>query len=199
VRTRLFAIVIMTACGAAALPAAPSPAVQAPQPPPSQPAPQPPSGRGQTGAPGVTGATGATGPTGAPPPAVPASRKFSSDAGVIINLIKADKTADFEMVMGRVKEALTKSDNPKRKQMALSWRLLKGLEPGPGGAIVYFFWFDPPVKDEDYQITTILGEAFPNELQDLWAKFVQCFASPQTMLNLQQVLNMSPAATTTPK
>ena len=117
-----------------------------------------------------------------------------------MNLIKPDKTADFEMVMNRVKDALAKSDNPKRKQMALSWRLLKGLESGPGGTVIYFFWFDPPVKDEDYQITTILGEAFPNELQDLWAKFSQSFANPQVMLNLQMILNMSPnAPATVPK
>jgi hypothetical protein len=160
---------------------------------------------GQTTPPGQPppGAPGAAGqPTAPPPPAVPASRKFTSDGGVIFNVIKPDKTADFEAVMARVKEALAKSDNPKRKQMALSWRVFKGLESGPGGNYVYVFWFDPPVKDEDYQITTILGEAFPNELQDLWAKFTQCFVSGQTMLNLQQVVNMSPnasATTTVPK
>jgi len=138
-------------------------------------------------------------PTPPPPPAVPASRKFTSDGGLIINVIKPDKTADFEYVMGRVKEALAKSDNPKRKQMALGWRVFKGLETGPGGNIVYIYWFDPPVKDEDYQITSILGEAFPNELQDLWSKFQQSFVSGQTMLNLQQVVNMSPNAPATPK
>src|SRR6185436_20156985 len=130
-------------------------------------------------------------------PAVPASRKFTSDAGVIFNVIKPDKTADFETVMARVKEALSKSDNPKRKQMALSWRVFKGLESGPGGNYVYLFWFDPPVKDEDYQITTILGEAFPDQLQELWSKFQACFVSGQTMLNLQQIVNMSPNATAT--
>ena len=130
---------------------------------------------------------------------MPASRKFTSDGGMIINVIKPDKGPDFEAVMARVKEALARSDNPKRKQMALSWRVFKGLEAGPGGNLVYIFWFDPPVKDEDYQITAILGEAFPNELQDLWAKFTQCFVSGQTMLNLQQVVNMSPNATAIPK
>lgn len=167
---------------------------------------RPPAGQGtppagsaaqQPGAPGT-----APQPTGPPPPAVPASRKFTSDGGMIINVIKPDKTADFEAVMARVKDALAKSDNPKRKQMALSWRVFKGLEAGPGGNYVYIFWFDPPVKDEDYQITAILGEAFPDQLQDLWAKFTQCFVSGQTMLNLQQVVNMSPnapATTTVPK
>jgi pyruvate/2-oxoglutarate dehydrogenase complex dihydrolipoamide acyltransferase (E2) component len=128
-----------------------------------------------------------------PPPAVPASRRFTSDAGIIFSKIKPDKTADFEAVMARVKEALAKSEDPKRKQQALSWRVLKGLEAGPGGNVVYIWYLDPAVKDEDYSITGILAEAFPNEAQDLWAKYTACFVDGQTMLNLTQVVNMSPA------
>jgi 23S rRNA G2069 N7-methylase RlmK/C1962 C5-methylase RlmI len=117
---------------------------------------------------------------------------------MIFNIIKPDKTADFEAVMAKVKEALAKSDKPGRKQMALSWRVFKGAEAGLGGNVVNVFWFDPPVKDEDYSITQILSEGFPNDAQDLWSKFVNCFAAgAQTMLNLSQVVNMSPNATAT--
>jgi hypothetical protein len=125
-------------------------------------------------------------------PAVPASRRFTSDAGVMFSVIKPDKTADFEAVMARVKEGLGKSEDPKRKQQALSWRVFKGLEAGPGGNVVYVWIMDPPVKDADYTITEILREAFPNEAQDLWAKYTACFVSGQTMLNLQLTTNMSP-------
>jgi len=129
-----------------------------------------------------------------PPPAVPASRKFTSDAGIVFSTIKADKTADFEAVMARVKEGLSKSQNEKYKQMALSWRVFKGLEAGPGGAVVYVWIIDPPVKDIEYTVTDILRTAFPNEAQDLWAKYTNCFVSGQTMLNLQLTTNMSPTA-----
>jgi hypothetical protein len=129
----------------------------------------------------------------APPQAVPASRKFTADAGVMFSVIKPDKTADFEMVMGRVKEALAKSSDPLRKQQALSWRVFKGVEAGPGGAVVYVWLLDPPVKDADYTVTAILTEAFPTEAQDLWAKYQACFVSGQTMLNLQQTTTMAPA------
>jgi len=127
-------------------------------------------------------------------PAVPASRKFTSDSGIIFNVIKPDKAAEFEAILVRVKEALGKSQDPKRKQQALSWRVFKGLEAGPGGNIVYIFFFDPAVKDEDYTVSAILTEAFPNEAQDLWARYVACFVSGQTMLNLAQTVNMSPTA-----
>jgi len=133
-----------------------------------------------------------------PPPAVPSSRKFTSDLGIMFSVIKADKTTDFEAVLARVKEALAASQDPKRKQQALSWRVLKGLEAGPGpNTVVYVWLLDPAVKDVDYSITTILSEAFPNEAQDLWSKYTACFVSGQTMLNLQQVLNMGPTGTVT--
>ena len=126
-------------------------------------------------------------------PAVPASRMFTAESGVMFSLIHANKTADFEAVLARVKEALAKSQDPKRKQQALSWRVLKGVEPGPAGNIFYIWLFDPAVKDVEYSITTILTEAFPTEAQDLWAKYTACFATPQSMLNLNQVLTMGPA------
>jgi hypothetical protein len=138
-------------------------------------------------------------PAAPPPPAVPASRKFTADAGIIFNIIKPDKATDFEAVMAKVKEGLQKSGDPKRKQMAIGWRVFKASESGFGNNLVYVFLFDPPVKDEDYQITRILDEAFPNEAQELWKKFTDCFATGQSLLNLTQTTNMNPNATATPK
>lgn len=128
--------------------------------------------------------------------AVPSTRPFTADAGIMFSVIKPDKVADFEMVMGRVKEGLAKSTDPLRKQQALSWRVFKGVETAPGGNIVYIWLVDPPVKDADYTVTAILTEAFPNEAQDLWAKYTACFVSGQTMLNLKLTTNMSPTAGT---
>ena len=48
---------------------------------------------------------------------------FASDAAAILNFVKADKTADYEMVIGKLKEALAKSEKPERKQQAASWKL----------------------------------------------------------------------------
>ena len=149
---------------------------QAPQQPPAQ----PPAAAGQAAA--------------APTASVPATCRFTSDAGIIFSVIKADKTADFEAVMARVKEALSKSSDAKRKQMALGWRVYKGQETTTGGNFVYVWILDPPVKDVDYTVTSILTEAFPNEAQDLWAKYTACFVSGQTMLNLELKTNMSPNA-----
>jgi hypothetical protein len=116
-------------------------------------------------------------------------RVFGSDAGMIFNTIKPDKVADFEEVMGKLKEALTKSDNPVRRQQAVGWKVFKSVEPGPGGNVLYIFMVDPAVKDADYTISKILYEAFPQEVQEIYKKFSESFAGGQNLVNLQLVQN----------
>src|SRR5215470_1790915 len=79
-----------------------------------------------------------------------------SDAGVVLNFVKGDKTSDFEMVLGKVKEGLAKSDKPERKQQATGWKVMKAAEPGPNGAVIYAFIIDPAVKGGDYSVGNIL-------------------------------------------
>ena len=71
-----------------------------------------------------------------------AARVFASDAGMVLNFIKPDKTADFEAVMGKLKEALQKSDKPERKQQAASWKVFKSADPA--GANVLYVFVDRP-------------------------------------------------------
>ncbi|MGH9411194.1 MAG: hypothetical protein ACRD1V_17280 [Vicinamibacterales bacterium] len=179
-------------------------AFSAQAPPPSQ---LPPTGTQQPGsaAPPQPQGRGVPPPSGQQPGApgtpapqttsVPAVRLFTADSGVMFSIVKSDKTADFEAIMARVKEALDKSSDPKRKQQAQNWQVYKAAEPAPGGGVLYLWWVNPPVKDADYTISRILAEAFPTEVQELWAKYTQCFLTPQTMLNLTLTTNMSPTAT----
>src|SRR5579862_3956914 len=98
----------------------------------------------------------------------PTTRVFGSDAGMVLNFIKTEKTADFEAVVAKLKEALAKSDKPERKQQAASWKVFKAVEPGPPGSALYVFFIDPPVKGADYTVSAILAEAFPQEVQALY-------------------------------
>lgn len=111
---------------------------------------------------------------------------FGSDAGIIINNIKADKTADFEEVLGKIKEALGKSEDATRKQQAAGWKVFKVAEAGPGGTVMYFFIMDPVVKDADYGMAKILVEGFPNEARAIWDKLVAAY-SGSNRLNLQLI------------
>ena len=56
---------------------------------------------------------------------------LSGDAASITFLTKADKTADFEMVLGRLKEALQKSDNTRRREQSAGWAVFKSSEIVP--------------------------------------------------------------------
>src|SRR4051794_14626687 len=68
-------------------------------------------------------------PAAAAAPAQPNPFVFPGDGGVILNFVKQDKTADFEMILGKVKEGLAKSDKPERKQQATGWKVFKASEP----------------------------------------------------------------------
>ena len=119
--------------------------------------------------------------------AAPAKRVFANDAGMVLNFIKADKTADFEAVMNKLKDALAKSDKPERKAQAASWKIFKAAEPGANGSVLYVFFIDPAVKDADYTVSTILAEAFPSEVNALYKQYVEAYATGQNFVNLTLV------------
>jgi hypothetical protein len=117
---------------------------------------------------------------------------FPGDGGVILNFVKADKTADFEMVLGKVKEALAKSEKPERKQQATGWKVFKASEPGPSGAVIYVFIMDPVVKGGDYSVGQILVEGFGAEGQTLYKTYSESFGTPAigALLHLTQVVDL---------
>ena len=116
---------------------------------------------------------------------LPAStRVFASEVGLVLNFIKPDKTADFEAVMAKLKQALQKSDKPERQQQAAGWRFYKATETGPAASVVYVFLIDPPVKGADYTVSTILAEGFPTEAQTLFKTYADAFAQGQNFVNL---------------
>jgi hypothetical protein len=123
--------------------------------------------------------------------ATPTTRVFASDAGMVLNFIKADKTADFEAVVAKLKEALQKSDKPERKQQAASWKVFKSPEPAAGGNALYVFIIDPAVAGADYTVSTILAEAFPTEVQTLYKQYADSYASGQNFVNLTLVSDLS--------
>jgi hypothetical protein len=123
--------------------------------------------------------------------AAPAARVFGSDTGLVLNFIKADKTADFESIVAKVKEALQKSANPQRQQQAASWRVFKSPDPAAGGAVLYVFIVEPVVKGADYTVSAILAEAFPDELAALYKTYSESYSSGQNFVNLALVTDLA--------
>ena len=124
--------------------------------------------------------------------AAPSPFVFPGDGGVILNFVKADKTADFEMVLGKVKEALAKSEKPERKEQAAGWKVFKATEPGPNGAVIYVFFMDPVAKGAEYSVGNILVEAFGAEGQTLYKTYSEAYGNPAigALLHLTSVTEL---------
>lgn len=133
-------------------------------------------------------AAGGQPPAAAPAPQAPPTRVFGSDAGLVLNFVKADKTGDFEAIVAKLKEALARSDKPERKQQAASWKVFRAVEPGANGSVLYVFDVDPAVKGADYTVSNILAEAFPPaEVNTLYKQYAESYASGQNFVNLTLV------------
>lgn len=103
---------------------------------------------------------------------------LEGDAAMVTILIKGDKTADFESVIAKYKEALAKSDNPKRKEQLAGMKFFKSPTAVQGNAM-YIISVDPVVKGEEYDITRVVTEVFPVEVQEVYAKYKDSFAGRQ--------------------
>jgi hypothetical protein len=114
---------------------------------------------------------------------------LEGDAVVMTVLIKPDKTADFEHVLNRLKEALQKSEKPERKQQAAGWKIFKATQQVQGNA-AYIFVIDPVVKGQEYDISRLINEVFPTEVQELFAKYKDAFAG-RAISNLTSFMSMS--------
>ena len=66
----------------------------------------------------------------------PQKTTFTGDAVIQAFSVNPDKTADYEMVIGKLKEGLAKSTRPEAKQQAAGWKVFKNATPNPDGSIV---------------------------------------------------------------
>jgi hypothetical protein len=138
----------------------------------------------QASAPAVAVDARAQAPAAAQPAAV---RVFASDAGMVLNFIKPDRTEDFEAIVGKLRTALQTSGKTERRSQAASWKVFRATEPGANDSVLYVFAIDPAVKGADYTVSTILAEAFPTEVQTLFKQYADSYASGQNFVNLTLV------------
>ena len=118
---------------------------------------------------------------------------FDGDAGLILMQVKPDKTADFESVMAKLHQALSKSDKPERRQQANGWKIFKSTDPGPSGNVLYVAVIVPAAKGVDYTVAKILYEVFPTEVQAIFPTYRDSFAAGLNKVNLQLVQDFGTA------
>jgi len=98
---------------------------------------------------------------------------LEGDAAVMTIMIKADKTADFESVLAKYKEAFEKSENATRKQQIAGMKFFKGAATAQG--VPFIVVVDPVIKGEEYDITKIVTEVFPVEVQAVYQKYKDAY------------------------
>jgi hypothetical protein len=127
-------------------------------------------------------------------PAQAENPTFSAPAGLLLVQIKPDKTADYEAMITKLKDALSKSEKPERKAMAKAWKVFKATEPAAGNTL-YVHVIDASAPGDYTNPLRIISEVFPTEVQDIYTKVKEGFVQTG-LLNLTLLTDLStPAAT----
>ena len=154
------------------------------------PAGQPPAGQPPAGQP-PAGQPPAEQPLAAPAAAKEPKMALTGPSGAFIFTIKADQTAEFEELAGKVKAALGASENPVRKQQAAGWRVFKAAEAGAAETPSTCVWWIRPIPAAEYDPLVILAESMganmgTPENQELLKKYAGVFAGV-SRLNLTPI------------
>jgi hypothetical protein len=114
-------------------------------------------------------------------------------AGVILNPVKPDRTADFEAVIAQLRTALESTTDPVRKQQAQGWKIYRA-EEGMGKNALYVFLLDPAVPGADYSMRSILQEALPaSDAEAALRRIADSLGGTQVVLNMRLVAGASRA------
>ena len=104
-----------------------------------------------------------------------AQTTFNSEFAVMAVTIKSTGTADYEMILDRLQEALS-GGTPEQRRQAAGWRVIKASTAQPNGDIIYMHLIDV-VRGADYGVMAALYEAFPEERQVLYETYQAAFSA----------------------
>jgi hypothetical protein len=111
-------------------------------------------------------------------PAVPAALPMAGPTGMVFHAIKADKTADFESVMTRLRDLLAASATEARRQQGAGWRVFRQATPLGDGSVLYISFLEPVVANAEYDVPRLLAEAAPTEAAQLYEQFRDAHVQP---------------------
>jgi hypothetical protein len=117
----------------------------------------------------------------AQPPA-PTPYIFPGGAGLVLNFIKPDKTAEWEGILDKLKEALVASEKPERKAQAASWKVYKVSEQPVKDAVLYMWFLDGAPTDQEYSMVKLMTELFPKEAVDLYKQYSDAYVPPSQQI-----------------
>ena len=124
-------------------------------------------------------------------PKQPSGLFLQGDVALWTVAIKPDKTADFERVLARLRDALVASEKPERRQQAAGWKVIKLDKPMPDGNIGYVHIISPVVAGADYTLMQTLYDQFPDERLQLYELYKNAFAKNLALASGSTVIDMS--------
>jgi hypothetical protein len=140
------------------------------QPPPGQPpAGQPPAGQQPAGQ----------------PPAQPEAPKisFTTPSGMLLVQVKADQTATFEEMMGKIQSGVAASSDPTLAAEKGAWKYYKAAEPAAAGNVMYVVVIDPAKPNTEYQFLEVLNKTLTDDqrrdpaTQEMYKKYAAAIAA----------------------
>jgi hypothetical protein len=129
-------------------------------------------------------------PAGVAPRVDSSAHVFKSGAGLMLKFVRPERVGDFEVTLIRLKEALDRSHDPRRRQQAAGWRVFRATETSMNGDIIYVFEINPVIPGADYAVATILAEAFPSEAEFLFRRYAESYAAHQNIVNLSLIASL---------
>ena len=123
-------------------------------------------------------------PADTPAAADPARILFPAGAsGLVLVLVKADRTADYEALISGLKSALEAAP-PADRRVADGWQVFKAREADAKGNAVYVHWLPTPVAEADYRPSMLLDRLSAALPETLLVKYRDALAAPPTRLSL---------------
>ena len=123
----------------------------------------------------------------------PQKTTFTGDVVIQAFAINPDKTADYEQIIAKLKDALSKSEAPEAKQQLAGWKIIKNAMPNPDGSIVYIHIISPVVKDADYSIMNNIYSAVkdPAEQKAVYDMYRGALKAPLFVIQGPMVADLS--------
>ncbi len=148
------------------------------------------------------------GSTPTPSAAPPAPQAVSADparltfpagtSGLVLVLVKADRTADYEAVITALGAAMAAA-GPEARARAGGWQVFKAQEPDAKGNAVYVHWLAAPVAETDYRPSIVLDLLMAALPEPEYVKYRDALAGPPSRLSLALLADLSLAPLSKPK
>ena len=123
----------------------------------------------------------------------PQKTLFTGDVVIQAFSINPDKTADYEQIISKLKDALSKSEVPEAKQQLAGWKVIKNAMPNPDGTIVYIHVISPVVKNADYSVMNNIYSAVkdPAEQKAVYDMYRGALKAPLFVIQGPMVADLS--------